>query len=150
MEHILQFAVDIDDQKIINTIESNAVKQVLDGMKIDILNRIFSKGYYNSKAVDIDYQGHVKLSPEAELSSFAKNIIQNSINDLKPEIINAAADKLVESYKRTKAWKDRAEKELDICDLKQLNQVDDVDKLLAKRLAEQKRYSHEDLGILGQ
>lgn len=147
MEHILQFAVDIDDQKIVNAVESNGVKQVIDGIKIDILNRIFSKGYYNSKAVDIDYRGHVKLSPEAELSSFAKNIIQDAIEDLKPEIINAAADKLVESYKRTKAWKDRAEKELNNCNT---NQAAAVDKLLAERLAEQKRYSHEDLGILGQ
>lgn len=150
MEHILQFAVDIDDQKIVNAVESNAVKQIIDGIKIDILNRIFTKGYYNSNAVIIDAKG-VKLSPEAEFSGFAKNIIEDAIDDLKPEIINAAADKLVESYKRTKAWKDRAEKELDTCDIHQLNQVTDgVDKLLAEKLVEQKRYSHEDLGILGQ
>lgn len=147
MEHILQFAVDIDDQKIINAVESNGVKQIIDGIKIDILNRIFSKGYYNSSAITTDSKGNIKLSPEAGLSSFAKNIVQDAIDELKPEIINAAADKLVESYKRTKAWKDRAQKELDICNR---DHAADVDKLLAERLAEQKRYSHEDLGILGQ
>lgn len=147
MEHILQFGVDIDDQKIINAVESNGVKQILDGIKIDILNRIFTKGYYNSKVITIDSKGDVKLSSEAQLTGFAENIIKDAINDLKPEIIDAAADKLADSYKRTKAWKDRAEKELDICDL---NSVNAVDRLLAERLVEQKRYSHEDLGILGQ
>lgn len=148
MEHILQFGVNIDDQKIVNAVETNAVKQILDGIKIDILNRIFTKGYYNSNAVIIDTNGDVKLSSDAKLAGFAKKIIEDAIDDLKPEIINAAADKLVESYKRTKAWKDRAEKELDTCDLNKV--ADDVDKLLAEKLVEQKRYSHEDLGILGQ
>lgn len=148
MEHILQFGVDIDDQKIINAVESNGVKQILDGIKIDILNRIFTKGYYHSNVIIKDSKGDIKLSPEAELTGFAKNIVQDAIDDFKPEIINAAADKLVESYKRTKAWKDRAEKELDNCDLNKV--ADDVDKLLAEKLVEQKRYSHEDLGILGQ
>lgn len=149
MEHILQFGVDIDDQKIINAVESNGVKQILDGIKIDILNRIFTKGgYYNSKAAAIDFNGDVKLAPEAEFTRFAKDLIEEAIDDLRPEIINTAADKLVESYKRTKAWKDRAQKELDNCDLNQV--TDDVDKLLAEKLVEQKRYSHEDLGILGQ
>lgn len=148
MEHILQFAVDIDDQKIVNAVESKGVNQILNEIKIDILNRIFTKGYYKSKAVTIGMKGDVELSPEAEFAGFAQKIIQDAINDLKPEIINAAADKLAESYKRTKAWKDRAEKELDTCDLNKV--ADGVDKLLAERLAEQKRYSHEDLGILGQ
>lgn len=135
MEHILQFAVDIDDQKIVNTVESKGVKQVLNEIKIDILNRIFTKGYYNSKTITIDSNGDVNLSSEAKLTSFAEDIVKDAINDLKPEIINAAADKLAESYKRTKAWKDRAEKA-----------IYDADCGMMKPIG----YSHEDLGILGQ
>ena len=91
MEHILQFAVNIDDNAIIETIKNSAEKQITNRLYDDIKNIIFENtGYYQRKSEPTIFVG----------SKFDDFLEQNY-----DKILDMAAEKLAEKLARTKRGK---------------------------------------------
>ena len=89
MEHIISFGVTIDDDAIKKHVEEKAldetVKRLLDEIKSNLPKRY----------------GHI------DWNRVAYNCIVDFIADNRDEIMDLAAVKLVESVKRTKAWREK-------------------------------------------
>lgn len=86
MEHIVQFAIGIDDEAIRKRIEQTAEKQVVDGIKEDISDKVFHKGRW-----------------ETHLQDWVKDLVVDAVMEHKDDIIREAASQLCEYMKRTKA-----------------------------------------------
>ena len=109
-EHILNFAISLEDDVIREAIYKNAEKEISSSIKKDILNAIFeSRGYiYGNDATIKRPNGDVALSDNARLQGFAINLVKDIFNENKEEIIKLAAHELADSFKRTKKWKEAA------------------------------------------
>ena len=96
MEHIVQFAVSIDDNAITEHVTKNAEKEIIKDLKQQVANRLFESGYYRSNA-----------DPERDpLNEWAKNeIINTFLDENKDKIISEAAKELAVKLARTKAGK---------------------------------------------
>ena len=88
MEHIVQFAIGIDDEAIRKRIEASAEKQIIDSIKSDVTDQIFRKSNWKN---------------ETQLHSWVKDIVVEAILEHKDDIIKSAAMELCEYMKRTKA-----------------------------------------------
>ena len=88
MEHIVQFAIGIDDEAIRKRIEQTAEKQVIDSIREDISDRIFRETTWAKDSV---------------LQNWVKDIVVEAILEHKDDIIKSAAMDLCEYMKRTKA-----------------------------------------------
>ena len=88
MEHIVQFAIGIDDEAIRKRIEQTAEKQIVDSIKEDIGDMIFHKNRWND---------------EKCLQSWVRAIVIEAVMEHKDDIIREAASQLCEYMKRTKA-----------------------------------------------
>lgn len=88
MEHILQFAINIDDLTIKERIEKTATNKMANELTKDVRDSIFS-GWGNSG-----------FSPAAE------RIIKKVLEDNKEEIIKNASKMVAESIKRSKRYKE--------------------------------------------
>lgn len=93
MEHIVQFAIGIDDEAIRKRVEQNAEKQIVGNIEKDLREKIF---HYNSWN---------RSDPES-LSEDAYGIIRSIMESYKDDIIRLAVDRLVDSMRRTKAVKE--------------------------------------------
>lgn len=87
MEHILQFAIDIDDSQIKKLIKEGAVKKIIEDIDKDLRNEMFESNYYGASA---------------RLSSQAERIIRDFLEENKDEILQIVADKIYEKTVRTK------------------------------------------------
>lgn len=87
MEHILQFGVTIDEQKIIDIATERAAESLREGLWKSIITA--------------DYYGHEALTSNAE------KIFAAAIEDLKPRIIELTASKLADSLGRSKKFKEK-------------------------------------------
>ena len=87
MEHIIQFGIGIDDERIKNSIEEAAVKEVVRDLKGAILNR----GYYGAKD---------------DLGEKTKEIVREVVEGYKDEIVERAAQIVADSIKRSKKYKE--------------------------------------------
>ena len=90
MEHIVQFAIGIDDEAIRKRIEASAENQIIDSIKSDVTDQIFRKSNWKN---------------ETQLHSWVKDIVVEAILEHKDDIIKSAAMELCEYMKRTKAVK---------------------------------------------
>lgn len=111
-EHILNFAVGIEDDKIIDAVMENAKNSIIDDIKRSVIDRMFvdRRGYYNSSCCEFDkLTDSYKVKSDAVLSDMSKDIIEKIFAENKDQIIELAAEKLSDSYKRTKAWKEKTE-----------------------------------------
>lgn len=109
-EHILNFSIDVDDDSIIKAVQNGAERQIINDIKEKVMRRIFAPKWYGQDPVKFDsYKNEPILADDAELSRFSEEIIRDVLTSWKSEIIDLAADKLVESLKRTKAWKEKVE-----------------------------------------
>ena len=88
MEHIVQFAIGIDDEAIRKRIEQTAEKQIIDSIREDISDRIFRETTWAKDSV---------------LQNWVKDIVVEAILEHKDDIIKSAAMDLCEYMKRTKA-----------------------------------------------
>lgn len=88
MEHIVQFAIGIDDEAIRKRIEQTAEKQIIDSIREDINDHIFRETTWAKDSV---------------LQNWVKDIVVDAILEHKDEIVTAAASQLCEYMKRTKA-----------------------------------------------
>ena len=93
MEHIVQFAISIDDQTIAKKIEDNAEKQIIKQIEQQIRNGLFEH-YYSSNADE-----------KSELNEYSKRIVENFLEKHKEEILEKAAIHLSDKLVRTKAGK---------------------------------------------
>ena len=92
MEHIVQFAIGIDDAAIQKRIEENGYNDVLNKLVEKAKDDLPKTSSFSGKYVNWRYLVDERLDSFIELH--------------KDEIINLAAEKLCESFKRTKAYKD--------------------------------------------
>lgn len=93
MEYIMQFAIGIDDEAIRKRIQENAYDDILRKL-VDEARKCMPFGtlYYN----------------ERDRWRFViENALRNYFDENKETIIDLAASKLAESYKRTKAYKEK-------------------------------------------
>ena len=96
MEHIVQFAVSIDDSAITRYVTKNAEKEIIKDLKQQVTNRLFESRYYRGDS-----------DPERDpLSEWAKEkIINTFLDENKDKIISEAAKELAVKLSRTKAGK---------------------------------------------
>ena len=90
MEHIVQFAIGIDDEAIRTSIMSRAEKEIINAITRNIEDRIF----------EIRYGRNIGLNEKSE------KIVEEWLNDHKSEIIEKAAEHLADKLSRTKAAKE--------------------------------------------
>ena len=100
MEHIVQFAIGIDDEKIINKVYDTAEQQIISDIQRVVMNRLFdTPNYYSSPKRD----ANPKKDP---MSDFAKEVIGEVLLQYKDEIIEKTARYLTDRVASRKAFKD--------------------------------------------
>lgn len=92
MEHIVQFAINIDDKTIQNRIEEHAYRDVLDKLAKNAVDSVFS--HSSAYTRDIMWEG---LMGEA---------LQSFLEERKDEIIDKAANMLADRFQRTKKYRE--------------------------------------------
>ena len=88
MEHIIQFGITIEDERIRSSVESAAVKELAEDLKA----QIFSINRWTG-----DING---------FNAVVEDIVRNMFSEHKDEIIRMAAELVAESMKRTKKYKE--------------------------------------------
>lgn len=96
MEHIVQFAVGIDDNAIRQRIEQGAEKVIIQQLADDI-----KKTFYET-----DYYGRTTGKP----SGFILARIESFLEENKDDILEMAADKIADKLARSKRGKEILEK----------------------------------------
>ena len=94
MEHIVQFAIGIDDEAIRNRVTESAEKQITESIKKDVEGNIFHKEW-NRSNVD-------KNNPK----EWVKDMVKDVIGANKDQIIEAAVVELAKNMAKTKAVKE--------------------------------------------
>ena len=93
MEHIVQFAIGIDDEavrkRVIECAYNDVVKQLMDEAKRE--TKLSNRNYYHKQT----------------WSDIIDRALRNYFDENKDMIIDLAAEKLANSYKRTKAFKEK-------------------------------------------
>lgn len=93
MEHIVQFAISIDDQTIAKKIMENAEKQIIKEIERQVRNSLFEH-YYGRDADE-----------KSGLNEYSKRIVENFLTMHKDEILEKAAVCLAGKLVKTKAGK---------------------------------------------
>lgn len=101
MEHIVQFAIGIDDETIKKRITDNAEKQITASIQKDVERMIFNLGWRNG---EID-----KNSPQEWVEDMVKDVIEAN----KDQIIECAITELTKNMMKTKAVKEAIKKEVE-------------------------------------
>lgn len=107
MQHVVNIAFDFDDEKVTKIAES-AIENDINS----IIEKIISDHLAPEKTYYYGWEKKTDRSWEA-LSKKIDDRIDDMLDEHKDEIIEMASNKLVESYKRTKAWKERTQEKLD-------------------------------------
>lgn len=89
MEHIVQFAVGIDDEVIRRRIMETAHNQIIDAIRHEIERELFE----------------VRYGSISNMRGVAVGIVEEWLDDHKQEIIDKAAEHLADKLTRTKAAK---------------------------------------------
>lgn len=97
MEHIIQFGITIDDDTIRKNVEANALAAVVETF-VGEMKRNLPKAYYGD---NVDWR------------AVADDCVQDFIEKNRDEIMDIAADRLVEKVMRTKAWREKYGKALE-------------------------------------
>lgn len=94
MEHIVQFAINIDDKTIQKRLEDNAYNDVVEHIYKEALDNLeFPRKYGIQRRIDWNRVVYDRLD--------------GFLADHKDEIIDAAAEKLTKSIRNSKAFKER-------------------------------------------
>jgi len=94
MDHIVQFAISIDDDRIKQSVEQNAEKQIIKDLKQNVLNNLLTSRYYHGNA-----------TPDDPLSSVSETIIRQVFKEHEEQIIDKAAKLLADKLARSKSGK---------------------------------------------
>lgn len=92
MEHIVQFAISIDDKTIQNRIEEYAYADVLNKLTKNAVDSVFS--YTNA------------YSRENMWKTMMEEALQSFLEERKDEIIDKAANMLADRFQRTKKYRE--------------------------------------------
>lgn len=92
MEHIVQFAINIDDKTIQNRIEEHAYT--------DVLNKL------TKNAVDSVFSHSSAYSRELMWEKLLDSALQSFLEERKDEIIDKAANMLADRFQRTKKYRE--------------------------------------------
>lgn len=92
MEHIVQFAINFDDQKITEMVEKNAEKIIINDLEQKINDELFESRHY---------RGHG--DPSEGFQEWVKFRVDSFLEAHKQEIIDQAASYLAYKLSRTKA-----------------------------------------------
>ena len=92
MEHIVQFAINIDDKTIQNRIEEHAYTDVLAKL--------------TKEAVDSVFAHTSAYSREIMWKSLIGDALQSFLEERKDEIIDKAANMLADRFQRTKRYRE--------------------------------------------
>lgn len=95
MEHIVQFAIGIDDDAIRKRVIESAEKQIIEKLTYDVKSQIFKPHYYKKDKLTDELQDWVE-----------KRIEDIIIESCKDEIIERAAAMLADRLSRTKKAKE--------------------------------------------
>ena len=95
MEHIVQFAIGIDDEAIRKRITDNAEKQITASIQKDVERMIFNYAGWGNGEIN-------KNSPQ----EWVKDIVKYVIEANKDQIIEAAVVELAKNMAKTKAVKE--------------------------------------------
>lgn len=98
MEHIIQFGIGIDDEAI--------RQRVIDGAFNEVVKKLMVEA---KKEMGLDSRYYQKDT----WGSIINHALRNYFDENKDLIINLAAEKLVDSYKRTKAFKETMAKTME-------------------------------------
>ena len=93
MEHIVQFAIGFDDEGIRKRVEENAYN--------DILGKLVGEAKKSLSLNCSEYQQRERWQ------TIVDKALRNYFDENKEAIIDLAASKLTEHYKRTKAFKEK-------------------------------------------
>lgn len=105
-EHVVQFAVGIDDDAIIKSVEASAKNQIIDDIKTSVLRKLFEHKYYRTSSVVHNTGSGVEVDRDAVLTDFAEGMVMKSIDSYREEIINRTAKILADKIGRSKKFKD--------------------------------------------
>lgn len=94
MEHIVQFAIGIDDYGIKKRITEQAEKQIIQNIEQAIRDKLFQSSYYG---------GHA--NEKSPLSAYSERLIESFLEKHKDEILEKTAIHLAGKLARTKAGK---------------------------------------------
>lgn len=103
MQHVLNIAFDFDDDKIRSVAEKSVSTELDKTVKDIVLDQI-------APMTKPSYPSYYSNKMERDWSRFNAKVDKQIADFLalhKGEIIDHAADKLVDSLKRTKAWKEK-------------------------------------------
>ena len=98
MEHIVQFAIGIDDQGIKERIEKSAEKQIIERLYHDIARSLTWNTRWTEYPISSELEGAFRR--------VAKESVDNVVNQNKDEIIKETATILADRIFRTKAAKE--------------------------------------------
>lgn len=97
MEHVIQFAVGIDDDRIVNLVEGSARKQIIGELKQQVANRIFSANYYDKNA-----------DPSRDqLSEASVQIVSDFLKANKDTIVERASEILADKMFKSKTIREK-------------------------------------------
>lgn len=98
MEHILQFGISIDEDKIIKTMEQNATQKAFELIKSNIA--AFTKNNWGDSKLDRIFTGEVKEVVKAhENEIIEKAVEQLTKNMMRQKVVKEAMNKVVEEHK---------------------------------------------------
>lgn len=99
MEHIVQFAIGLDDDAIRRELEANAVKQIEKDLKQELIDKMFDMGDTWGRS-----RKNMHANPQSDpLSAWVRNMVSEALIMYRDQIIERAAECLAESMKRSKA-----------------------------------------------
>ena len=105
MQHVVNIAFDFDDEKVTKIAEA-AIENDINSIIEKIIKDYLAPEHYT-------YWDNKTTRSWEGLSKKIDARIDAMLDKHKDEIIEMASDKLVESYRRTKAWKDKVNQKLD-------------------------------------
>lgn len=91
MEHIIQFAIGIDDDHIRKQVEASAESQIIDDIRQMVMDKMLDRSYYAQHAASND-----------PLKAWVRQEIINFMVEHKEEILNKAASELADHLRRSK------------------------------------------------
>lgn len=97
MEHIVQFGIGIDDDRIVKLVEENASTQIIGELKQQVANRIFSAPYYGKNA-----------NPSRDrLSDTSEKIVADFLRENTSAIVERASEILADRMLKSKTVRDK-------------------------------------------
>lgn len=104
MEHIVQFAIGIDDEAIRKTVKESAESQIIATIKKDVEKTMFASSPFSYNRDDVN-----KNNPQ----EWVRNMVRSVIEDNKDKIIEGAISELAKNMAKTKAVKEAVAKTLE-------------------------------------